>query len=60
MKYCQFENTVMAMEECIESLEAEKWDIENMKQEASSDFEVNAMTKFVKLCKQVAEEVIDE
>ena len=59
MSYCRFENTSLDMSDCIDALDENDWDIEKMKKEASSKQEARCIDKFLRLCKQVAENVDD-
>lgn len=57
MSYCRFENTVGAMRECIEALDAVDWNIEALLASASSRHERDAMNRFLTMCADVAEGV---
>lgn len=60
MSYCRFENTTKDIADCINELDENNWDIESMIQKASSKYEAASMKRFVRLCKQVAEDFEDE
>ena len=60
MSYCRFENTSRDIADCIEALNESDWDLEEMIENASSDYEARGMKRFVKLCKEVAEGFEDE
>jgi UDP-N-acetylglucosamine:LPS N-acetylglucosamine transferase len=55
MSYCRFENTAKDIADCIEALNENNWDIEQMMENASSAYEKRGMKQFIKLCKEVAE-----
>lgn len=55
MSYCRFENTAQDIADCIEALDANNWDIEDMIKNASSDREKIGMRNFIRLCRNVAE-----
>lgn len=55
MSYCRFENTSEDITDCIEALEENDWDLEDMMDRASSEYEARAMKRFVRLCREVAE-----
>jgi|7_EtaG_2_1085326.scaffolds.fasta_scaffold35789_2 exonuclease VII small subunit len=53
MSYCRFENTVKALEECLEDLNDNG--IEELEEKAS-EYEKPHIKGLIELCKQVAEE----
>lgn len=55
MSYCRFENTSGDIADCIEALDEANWNLEEMMKDASNEYEVRGMKRFVKLCKDVAE-----
>lgn len=57
MSYCQFENTASDMQQCINTLEEYEWNVAEVIESASSEFEARAITRFVKLCLQVVENI---
>jgi hypothetical protein len=57
MSYCRFENTSVAISDCIDVLERYDWDLEEMCEDASSKQEAMAMRRFVRLCMVVAKEI---
>ena len=60
MKYCMFENTVTAIQQCIEEgLDESDWDFEKLLNTSTSKNEAKAMLKFIDLCCDVAEEFGD-
>ena len=59
MSYCRFENTSNDIQDCIDALEEENWDFEQMIVDAS-DTEAEGMRDFVRLCREVTEAFADE
>ena len=59
MSYCRFENTSNDIQDCIDALEEENWDFEQMIVDAS-DTEAESMRDFVRLCREVTEGFADE
>lgn len=60
MKYCMFENTVTAIQQCIEEgLDENDWDFEQLLSTTTSKQEARAMLKFINLCCDVAKEFGD-
>ena len=55
MSYCRFENTANDIDDCIDALDENDWDLEKMKENASSKHESRAIDRFIELCKTVAE-----
>lgn len=60
MSYCKFENTVIDMRDCINTLHDFDGNIEEMMTSASSPYEARAMKKFLRLCEEVANEFVYE
>ena len=58
MSYCRFENTCSDIADCIEALNDADWDLEEMCKNASTEREVRYMRRFVKLCREVVEDLI--
>lgn len=59
MSYCMFENTVSDMRDCVRRLRDWGWDVEELMENASTEHEKKAIANFVKLCREVSEEVED-
>lgn len=59
MSYCRFENTSNDIADCIEALDESNWDLQEMIENASSEYEARGMKRFVRLCKEVAENYED-
>lgn len=60
MSHCRFENTAEDIADCMDALDENNWDIEHMMENAPSEYERRGMKKFVKLCKEVAENFNDD
>jgi hypothetical protein len=58
MDYCQFENTVAAMKQCIETLR--NGGVELAEENATSERERVSISEFLALCADVAEEYEEE
>jgi hypothetical protein len=55
MSYCRFENTSSDIADCIEALDDANWDLEEMIKNASSEYEIVGIKRFIELCREVAE-----
>ena len=57
MEHCQFENTVKAIRQCLDTLDSACWDLTDLIGKASSTEEANAIIEFVQECQQVANSI---
>lgn len=55
MSYCQFENTSADIAQCLDSIQDEAFDIDNL----SSEYERAGFKRFISLCREVVE-IADE